>query len=94
MLQADRSVPAIRRQRQNAILIFQVFSCHNAGANLLPINFLHRLAAQWQPQKRRDNIYRITAAKREETREKCLPQTLEWLIEGKSWNWKFERKKS
>ena len=34
----------------------------------------------------------ITEAKREETRKKRLKQALEWLAEGKSRNWKYNRK--
>jgi uncharacterized protein YdeI (YjbR/CyaY-like superfamily) len=33
----------------------------------------------------------ITEAKRDETRAKRLAQTIEWLAEGKSRNWKYER---
>ena len=33
----------------------------------------------------------ITEAKTEETRQRRLAQTLEWLAEGKSRNWKYER---
>jgi uncharacterized protein YdeI (YjbR/CyaY-like superfamily) len=34
----------------------------------------------------------ITEAKRDETRQKRMKQALEWLAEGKSRNWKYERK--
>jgi uncharacterized protein YdeI (YjbR/CyaY-like superfamily) len=34
----------------------------------------------------------IEEAKRDETRKKRLATTLEWLTEGKSRNWKYERK--
>lgn len=43
------------------------------------------------PSHRREYIEWITEAKRPETREKRLAQTLEWLAEGKSRNWKYER---
>jgi len=42
------------------------------------------------PGKQRDYIEWIIEAKREETRAKRLAQTLEWLAEGKSRNWKYE----
>lgn len=42
--------------------------------------------------KRKDYIVWINEAKTEETREKRLATTLEWLEEGKSRNWKYERK--
>ncbi len=39
---------------------------------------------------RREYIEWITEAKRAETREKRLVQTLEWLAEGKPRNWKYQ----
>lgn len=39
---------------------------------------------------RREYIEWITEAKRAETREKRLAQTLEWLAEGKPRNWKYQ----
>lgn len=42
------------------------------------------------PSHRREYIDWITEAKRPETREKRLAQTLELLVEGKSRNWKYE----
>jgi uncharacterized protein YdeI (YjbR/CyaY-like superfamily) len=39
---------------------------------------------------RREYIEWITQAKRAETREKRLAQTLEWLAEGKPRNWKYQ----
>jgi len=43
--------------------------------------------------KRKDYVEWITEAKRAETREQRLTKTLEWLAEGKSRNWKYERKR-
>jgi len=42
------------------------------------------------PSHRREYIEWITEAKRPETRQKRLAQTVEWLAEGKSRNWKYE----
>ena len=42
----------------------------------------------FSPSHRREYIEWITEAKREETREKRLATTLEWLTEGKSRHWK------
>jgi uncharacterized protein YdeI (YjbR/CyaY-like superfamily) len=42
--------------------------------------------------KRKDYIEWITEAKRPETRRQRLRTTLEWLVAGKSRNWKYERK--
>jgi len=45
------------------------------------------------PSHRREYIEWITEAKREETRLKRVKQAVEWLAEGKSRNWKYEKKK-
>ena len=45
---------------------------------------------RFPPSHRREYIQWITEAKRPETREKRLAQTVEWLAEGKSRNWKYE----
>ena len=44
------------------------------------------------PSHRREYVQWITEAKQEATRQKRLAQTIEWLTEGKSRNWKYERK--
>lgn len=41
------------------------------------------------PSHRRESIEWIAEAKRADTRERRLAQTLEWLAEGKSRNWKY-----
>ena len=46
---------------------------------------------QLPPSHRREYIEWITDAKRDETRHKRLTTTLEWLAEGKSRTWKYER---
>lgn len=45
----------------------------------------------FSPSKRRDYIEWITEAKTEETRNRRLITALEWIAEGKSRNWKYER---
>jgi len=45
---------------------------------------------RFSPSRRREYIEWITEAKREETRQKRLEQTIAWLAEGKSRNWKYE----
>lgn len=47
---------------------------------------------KFSPSHRREYIEWITEAKREETREKRLATALAWLTEGKSLNWRYERK--
>ncbi|MFP5470054.1 MAG: YdeI/OmpD-associated family protein [Bacteroidia bacterium] len=46
----------------------------------------------FSPSHKREYIEWIREAKRPETREKRLATTIEWLTEGKSRNWKYERK--
>ena len=41
------------------------------------------------PSHKRDYIEWLTEAKRDETRQKRLAQTIEWLAEGKPRNWKY-----
>jgi uncharacterized protein YdeI (YjbR/CyaY-like superfamily) len=44
------------------------------------------------PSHKREYIEWITEAKTEETRARRLAQAIEWLAEGKSRNWKYERR--
>ncbi len=46
----------------------------------------------FSPSKRRDYIEWVTEAKRAETRRRRITTAIEWLAEGKSRNWKHERK--
>jgi hypothetical protein len=43
------------------------------------------------PSKQRDYVEWVTEAKREETRARRIAQAVEWMAEGKSRNWKYER---
>ena len=43
----------------------------------------------FSPSHRREYIEWITEAKRDETRQKRIATTLEWLVEGKPRNWKY-----
>jgi uncharacterized protein YdeI (YjbR/CyaY-like superfamily) len=43
------------------------------------------------PSHRREYIEWISEAKTEETRDKRIVTTLEWLVEGKSRNWKYKK---
>jgi uncharacterized protein YdeI (YjbR/CyaY-like superfamily) len=45
---------------------------------------------KFSPSHRKEYIEWIKEAKRDETRQKRLATTLEWLAEGKSRNWKYE----
>ena len=46
----------------------------------------------FSPSRQRDYIVWITEAKSDETRTRRLAQAIEWIAEGKSRNWKYERK--
>jgi uncharacterized protein YdeI (YjbR/CyaY-like superfamily) len=45
----------------------------------------------FSPSHRRDYLEWITEAKQPETRERRMAQAIEWLSEGKSRNWKYEK---
>jgi uncharacterized protein YdeI (YjbR/CyaY-like superfamily) len=44
------------------------------------------------PSHKREYIEWINDAKTEETKNKRILTTIEWLTEGKSRNWKYEKK--
>lgn len=48
---------------------------------------------EFSPGKRRDYIEWISDAKREETRDRRITTAVEWIAEGKSRNWKYEKNK-
>jgi uncharacterized protein YdeI (YjbR/CyaY-like superfamily) len=45
----------------------------------------------FSPSHRREYVEWITEAKQDATRQRRLTQAIEWLAEGKSRNWKYER---
>lgn len=45
----------------------------------------------FSPSHRREYVEWITEAKSDETRDRRLAQAVEWMSEGKSRNWKYER---
>lgn len=47
--------------------------------------------AGFSSSQRRDYIEWLTEAKREETRQRRLAQAIEWLAEGRTRHWKYER---
>lgn len=46
---------------------------------------------RFSPSKRKDYIEWLTEAKTAETRQRRLATAIEWIAEGKSRNWKYER---
>jgi len=47
---------------------------------------------KFSPSKKKDYIEWITEAKTESTRARRMTTAIEWIAEGKSRNWKYERK--
>lgn len=47
---------------------------------------------EFSPSNKREYVLWITEAKTEATRKKRMETALEWIAEGKSHNWKYERK--
>jgi uncharacterized protein YdeI (YjbR/CyaY-like superfamily) len=47
--------------------------------------------AKFPPGQRREYCEWVSEAKREETRAKRVAQSIEWIAEGKTRNWKYER---
>ncbi len=52
----------------------------------------HAGFAGLSPSQKREYIEWITEAKTDETRARRLAQAIEWMAEGKSRNWKYERR--
>lgn len=48
--------------------------------------------AKLSPSHRREYVEWITSAKREETRKRRIATAVAWIAEGKSQNWKYERR--
>jgi uncharacterized protein YdeI (YjbR/CyaY-like superfamily) len=51
----------------------------------------HAAWAAFSPSHQREYVEWVTEAKTDETRERRLTQAVEWMAEGKSRNWKYER---
>lgn len=64
-------------------------------ADLQAALYKNRLALQtfeaFAPSHRREYVNWIEEAKREATREKRIATTIEWLVEGKSRDWKYQK---
>lgn len=48
--------------------------------------------AEFRPSHRREYVEWITGAKTDETRARRLKTAIDWIAEGKSQNWKYEKK--
>jgi uncharacterized protein YdeI (YjbR/CyaY-like superfamily) len=65
-----------------------------------PADFIRALKAnarafaafnEFSPSRKRDYVEWITSAKSDETRERRLETAVDWISEGKSRNWKYEK---
>lgn len=74
---------------------------HKKPALNPPSDFLRALRANkkalatyeaFSPSHKREYVSWITEAKTEETRERRLETAIEWMSQGKSRNWKYERR--
>jgi uncharacterized protein YdeI (YjbR/CyaY-like superfamily) len=52
----------------------------------------HAKFEAFSPSHKREYVEWITEAKADETRQRRISQAVEWIAEGKSRNWKYERK--
>ncbi len=85
----DAGVKVPRKAVQSA----KVVATPDDLASALAKNKKARAAFEgFPPSHRREYIEWIIGAKAEETRQRRLQQTIEWLVEGKSRNWKYEKK--
>lgn len=62
------------------------------GAALAKNAKAKRAFADFRPSHKREYVEWITGAKTGETRERRLKTAIEWISEGKSQNWKYEKK--
>lgn len=74
--------PAPRPETELPAALVQALETNKAAAGKF---------AQLSPSCRREYAEWIADAKREETRSKRIATALEWIAEGKSRNWKYER---
>jgi len=51
----------------------------------------HAAYEAFSPSAQRDYVEWITGAKSDETRARRLETAVQWMAEGKSRNWKYER---
>jgi uncharacterized protein YdeI (YjbR/CyaY-like superfamily) len=62
------------------------------AAALKKIKKAQAVFADFSPSHKREYIEWITGAKSADTRARRLTQAVEWIAEGKSRNWKYERR--
>lgn len=79
-------IPKPKRQQKPPLKVPAYFSAALKGNPKAFTTF-----QAFSPSHQREYVEWITEAKTEATRQKRLATTLEWLTEGKSRNWKYER---
>jgi uncharacterized protein YdeI (YjbR/CyaY-like superfamily) len=83
--EAGIKIPRPRPKAKKAVVVpdyFQAVLGKNKKALAVFENF--------SPSHKREYVEWITEAKREETRTKRIQTAVDWLVQGKSWNWKYE----
>ena len=95
-------VRAAVKLNEDSVLAERQKAQHEKRKNRVPVKTPPALAAAltknararkpwdaFRPSHRRDYVIWIDAAKKDETRDRRVQQTVEWLVEGKSRNWKY-----
>jgi uncharacterized protein YdeI (YjbR/CyaY-like superfamily) len=83
----DQGIKAIREKTPKPAFAVPA----DLTAALKKNNKARTVFAAFAPSKQRDYVEWITEAKTDATRSKRLTTAVEWLAEGKSRNWKYER---
>jgi Bacteriocin-protection, YdeI or OmpD-Associated len=79
------------------LLLYALSLAVSIAAFFLIRSFGNSLAAPGAPARSKpagaafSEASRITDAKRPETKKKRLVHAVEWIAQGKSWNWKYEK---
>ena len=82
-------LPARQSRTTNTPLEIPTFISISLSKNKSAMEVFNKFSSS----HKREYIQWITEAKSEETRNKRIATMIEWLIEGKSRNWKYETKK-
>lgn len=81
------SMPRPKKVPKAAIEIPAEFS-----AALKKSNAATKVFAAFSPSCKREYVEWVAEAKRPETRERRIEHALKWIVEGKSRNWKYEKR--
>lgn len=79
--------PMAPRKRKPPLRIPPVFASAMKGNKIVQANF-----EQMSPSHKREYIAWIVEAKTDETRDRRIATAIEWIADGKSRHWKYQRK--